>query len=217
MSKQDDLLVGHGRVDRFGIFASSACALHCAVCALVPAAFAVLGLDFLLGQSAEWILTLVAVGFGCLAFYLGWQRHRQTLVFILLGVGIVGLLAVRLMAGHGDHHDHGAHAQTAAHHGEERGEAHGDEEHHEEAAQAGHGKHQDSSQVADAKTHEDEHDEHGDRDGHGEHDEHGEHHDHGPGEGLGVLAGLILMVGHLSNLQAMRRHGHEDACDSEPS
>ena len=50
--------------DRVGATVSSLCAVHCAVCALLPAAFGILGLGFLLGQEAEWALTLTAVAFG---------------------------------------------------------------------------------------------------------------------------------------------------------
>ena len=50
--------------DRLGATVSSLCAIHCAVCALLPAAFGVLGLGFLLGHEAEWALTLTAIAFG---------------------------------------------------------------------------------------------------------------------------------------------------------
>ena len=52
------------KVDRFGAVASSLCAVHCAVCALLPAAFSALGLGFLIGHEAEWVLTLLAVALG---------------------------------------------------------------------------------------------------------------------------------------------------------
>ncbi|HBU47790.1 MAG TPA: hypothetical protein DEB46_05715 [Myxococcales bacterium] len=214
--EQQGLSTGHERVDRFGVFASSACALHCAVCALVPAAFAVFGLDFLLGEKVEWTFTLVAVGFGCLAFYLGWQRHRQPLVFSLLGVGIIGLLAVRVMAGHGDHHAHGAHHTAAGAHDADG--KHGEHENHGK-----HGKHGDHDEHEKPTDHaaEEKHDEHEKAGGHeaeenhGEHADHGkhdDHDDHGPGEGLGIFAGLILVAGHLTNLRAMR----SESCQESP-
>ena len=87
----------HENVDRFGAVASTACAIHCAVCALAPAMFAAVGLGFLLGHEAEWSLTLVAVAFGLLALTLGWTKHKKPIVAVLLVVGIVGLLAARLL------------------------------------------------------------------------------------------------------------------------
>ena len=228
--EQQGLSTGHERVDRFGVFASSACALHCAVCALVPAAFAVFGLDFLLGEKVEWTLTLVAVGFGCLAFYLGWKRHRQPLVFSLLGVGIIGLLAVRVMAGHGDHHAHGAHHTSAgAHdadgkHGEHENHGkHGDHDEHEKptdhAAEEKHDEHEKAGGHDAEENHGEhaDHVKHDDHEGDGKHGDHDDHHDHGPGEGLGIFAGLILVAGHLTNLRAMRSESCQESPDSEAS
>ena len=116
-------------VDRFGAVASTACAIHCAVCVFAVGAFTTIGLDFLDGHEAEWMLTLVAVAFGILALFLGWRQHKQPLVAALLGIGIAGLLAVRLMEG-------------GEHHGESEGEAvvaEAEEEHHDEEGHDDHG------------------------------------------------------------------------------
>ena len=131
-----------GKIDRWGAFASTACALHCAACAFIPATFAVLGVDFLTGHEAEWALTLVAVSLGLIALFLGWRRHGNMLVLITLSVGIVGLLAARGLesGGHHDEHEVAAasaevkadgHAATAG-----TAQEHGSESHHEEG---GHG------------------------------------------------------------------------------
>ena len=179
-------------VDRFGAVASTACAIHCAICALAPTAFAAFGLGFLLGHEVEWGLTLVAVGFGLLALYFGWRLHKKPLVAVLLGVGIVGLVAVRLMEGGGHHDEHGethAEAEEGDHEAEE-----GDHEAEEEGDHEG---------------------EDGDHEGEdGDHEGEEGHDDHGPGEGLGVLAGLILMAGHVMNLKAMKepKKTSEDDC-----
>ena len=63
MLSKSQTFVGE-RVDRFGAFASVACAIHCAVCAFIPSAFAALGIGFLAGHMAEWLLTLIAVASG---------------------------------------------------------------------------------------------------------------------------------------------------------
>ena len=83
------------RVDRFGALASSLCAAHCALCAMLPAAFGALGLGFLLRHEAEWGFTLIAVTFAVGALALGWLRHRSFIVAAFLVLGIVGLLASR--------------------------------------------------------------------------------------------------------------------------
>ena len=178
-------------VDRIGTIASAACALHCGVCALLPAAFTVLGLGFLLGHEAEWALTGFAVSFGLIAFVVGWRRHRKMLVFAMLAIGIVGLLAARLAEGQGHHHGHGEHAGHASH-----------------------AKHAELGAGAGAIGHSDDHDEPKDHHEGEHHDEAKEaSHGHGPGEGLGVVAGLILMMGHITNLREIRRA--KDAACSE--
>ena len=182
------------RVDRLGMFASTACAVHCAVCALVPAAFATLGLDILLDEKFEWLLTILAVGFGLVAMVMGWRRHRKLRVMVILSVGIIGLLSVRLTGGHhSEHADHGVHGQ----HGKEIHHAnHDDDKHHaEHAGHAGDEKHE-GQHLAEHP-----------------HEETGhEDHEHGSAEALGIFAGLILLMGHVSNLQEMRRRR-----DPEPS
>lgn len=181
---------GEGYVDRFGTFASAACALHCAVCALLPAAFTALGLSFLVGHETEWVLTLVAVSFGVVAFAMGWRRHRKILVFVMLAVGVSGLLAARVIEGEGHHHGHEPHAEHAAH-GEQG----------EQGEHGQHGKHGEHVVAREGSGHHEE----------GHHDSHGQ----GFGEGLGIAAGLILMMGHITNLQEVRRAkeaAEDDAC-----
>lgn len=83
------------RLDRLGALASSLCAVHCAVCALLPAAFGALGLGFLLGHEAEWLFTLIAIAFALGALTVGWRRHRSVIVAGLLTSGVAGLLTAR--------------------------------------------------------------------------------------------------------------------------
>ncbi len=179
-------------VDRFGAIASSLCALHCALCAFLPALFAAFGLGFLLSHQAEWFLTLVAVLFGGVALSLAWRTHRSGKVLGLLLLGIIGLLASRgieMGAPHDDHHGDAVHADAVD--GEHGHEEHGDhaagdsdkEEHHAEAGHA-----------------------------HG-HDEHGEDESlHLLGAGVGVFSGFLLFFGHLLNIRTARRR-RDECCD----
>lgn len=91
-------------IDRLGLVASTACALHCAATALVPTALTVLGASALLDHEAEWVFTFVAVGVASLALVLRWRKRGISGATLGLAVGIAGLLAARLledMGGHG--------------------------------------------------------------------------------------------------------------------
>ncbi|MEO1269068.1 MAG: MerC domain-containing protein, partial [Myxococcota bacterium] len=189
-------------IDRFGAFASSLCAVHCAVSALIPAAFGALGLGFLLGHEAEWVLTLVAIAFALGTLALGWRRHRSVGVALLLVLGVVGLLVSRgLEMGSEHHHGEAAHAHaaedsdTAPHapkgtsihdHEPPRDEADPEKEDHHDAP-VGAASEQALSFV---------------------------------GPAVGICAGLLLLAGHLLNLRALRRFrsacADDDGC-STPS
>lgn len=167
------------KVDRFGAVASSLCAAHCAVCALLPAAFSALGLGFLMGHEAEWAFVLLAVALGAGAMVLGWRQHRSTKVAGLLALGIIGLLVSRGLEMSGDHHGHH------------------DEVHHAEAADGdGH------EREAESKS-----DEHGDEkeEEHAQTTlEHSED-SHLLGASVGIFSGLLLMFGHILNIRTLRR------------
>lgn len=90
-------------IDRAGVVASSACAIHCAVGALLPGVLSAVGLTMLLSHEAEWALTAVAVAFAGAALLVGWRRHRSTAVAGALAGGIVGLVAARLVEEAGVH------------------------------------------------------------------------------------------------------------------
>lgn len=150
-----------GMTDRLGALASGLCAIHCAACALLPAAFGALGLGFLLGHEAEWIFTLTAVAFATGASLLGWRRYRAWLPLICLLLGVAGLFISRSLESAGA--EGASHAHAAAHH-------------HADEAEADH--------------------------------EGG----HALGAGIGVLAGLLILSGHLLNLRASRASACGEGC-----
>ena len=179
------------KVDRIGAVASTLCAVHCALCALLPAAFTALGLGFLVGHETEWLFTLVAVGFAFGALILGWRQHSSVKVAGLLAVGIIGLLASRAIEMGSDHHGH----DDAAHHGAEvHGKAH-DEDHGDTTTHL----EEKADGVHNAEP--GEHQKHEEHEADEEHDSLG----HMVGASVGVLAGFILLVGHISNIRATRR------------
>lgn len=105
-------------VDRVGAVASSLCAAHCAVGALLPAAFSAFGASFLLNEEVEWLFTGIAITFAMFALWQGWKSHRSSVVALLLGLGIVGMLASRFIEEASGHHHghHKTHAKESEHH-----------------------------------------------------------------------------------------------------
>lgn len=85
------------RIDRAGVLASSVCAIHCALVAVLPGVLSAAGLAMLLSHEAEWAFTIAAVTFAAVALTVGWRRHRSLMVASALGAGIVGLVAARLV------------------------------------------------------------------------------------------------------------------------
>ena len=186
MSKSPDVWT-----DRFGAVASSLCALHCAVCALLPTIFAALGVGFLLTHEAEWFLNIIAILFGAFALRLAGRTHRSRQVMVFLFIGIIGLLTGRgleMVSDHGHHEgEHDAHAEVGEHHEGEQ-DAHAEVgEHHDEKAQGDEG-----------TEHAEAHDDHAEGDAL-----------HMLGAGVGVLSGLLLFFGHLLNMRNVRRTREE--------
>ena len=92
-------------VDRFGAFASTACAIHCAISGLIPATLGALGLGFLIGHQTEWFLAGVAIIFGLAALFASIKSHRNIIIISVLCFGIGGLLTAKLLEGEGHHDD----------------------------------------------------------------------------------------------------------------
>ena len=205
------------RVDQAGAVASTLCAIHCAICALLPAAFGALGLGMLLSQTAEWAFTLVAVAIAAGALVLSWRQHRSLAVAGLLSLGIVGLLASRVLEMGSDHHHHGDH-HGEEHHNEvsHAEDAHHDSKHHADK----HEDHHDERHVADGHEHEDhssekhhdnlEEDHHGDHEG--EEDGHSDD-NHTLGASVGIVGGMLLLFGHILNIGTGRKR--KETCEEE--
>lgn len=124
--------MSQSRIDTFGAVASGLCAVHCGICALLPAVFGAIGAGALMGATAEWMFTGVAIVFASVALLIGLRRHGNRRVAALLLAGIAGLLTGRLIEELGGHH-HGAHAEQGEHaEHAERGEhgEHGEHDNH---------------------------------------------------------------------------------------
>ena len=201
-------------VDRVGAVASGLCAVHCALVALLPVVFSTVGLKFLMGHGAEWGFTLVAIAFASIALVQGWRRHRSHAGAGLLVLGIVGLLASRgleMGSGHeghsGEHHDK-PHPAAANDTGAKRAASKHADEHKADKRPAVHnGKHGERH----GDGHRERHDDGKHHDGHGDGHGHGDGGAHLAGTGVGVLAGLLLIVGHIFNIRATRTR-EEECC-----
>ncbi|MBW6525433.1 MerC domain-containing protein [Sphingomonas sp. RHCKR7] len=91
-----------GRIDRWAIWLSAACVVHClattAAVALLSTAGGLLGSPLI-----HEVGLLLALGLGLLAFGRGVLTHRRLLPVVLGGGGLV-LMAAAIVAPHGDSH-----------------------------------------------------------------------------------------------------------------
>ena len=78
-------------LDRAGMSASLACAVHCAVFPLVLAALPALGLAWLDAEWVDWTMVLLAAGIALRAHRGGFTMHRRCLP---AGVAVVGLVTI---------------------------------------------------------------------------------------------------------------------------
>lgn len=172
------------RVDLMGSVTSSLCALHCAICALIPSTFGALGLGFLLTQQTEWTLSIVATSFAISAGYLGWRIHRSTLVVAVLTLGVVGLMTSRSLEMDSHHHD-------------QHGGSHSEEMEH----------------ATIEKVHSD-HGVHVHKEGFEKSNEYGSKavSMHSLGSIMGVLGGILLFIGHMLNIRTSHRF-RKECCD----
>ena len=179
------------KLDRFGMVASSLCALHCAISAIIPALFSALGLGLLLSHETEWLFTAFAIAFAASAGIVSWRKVRSTAVISLFIVGVIGLLSAQAIEMASDHH-HGAHGHREQHeaenhsaHNEEIASipvkssvVHSGEHHHEEAHESANKISHDSELLWSVI--------------------------------ISIFSGLSLVLGHLLNLRFIRRR--EDDC-----
>ena len=82
-------------IDRLGGLASSACAIHCFVMALVPAALSFVGLEVLANEAFEWGFFTAAICFAAVAAVVGYRAHNTWWVLAGFGAGALVLSAGR--------------------------------------------------------------------------------------------------------------------------
>ena len=90
-------------LDSIGKIASGLCAVHCALCALAPSLFTLLGLEVLMHHEAEWTLTICAIIFAVGAAVVGWLEHKNLMITSSFGLGIIFLFMSRFLEESGGH------------------------------------------------------------------------------------------------------------------
>ena len=74
-------------LDRTGITASIACAIHCAALPLIATLLPLWGLEFLANPFVEFLMLSLSVVIGFIALFSSYRTHHQKLPIILLLLG----------------------------------------------------------------------------------------------------------------------------------
>ncbi len=85
-------------VDRLGILASAACAVHCLAMPLLLALLPAMGSIWIIGHSVEWILAVVAVLMALGSLCWGFSIHRKKRLFLSFLAAAVFILSGQLVA-----------------------------------------------------------------------------------------------------------------------
>lgn len=88
----------YGLLDRAGIGASIACAVHCALAPLLVVALPLVGLRFLVDDSTEWAFVGASVALGVLSLVPSYFRsHGRLRPLLVFAAGIGVLLVARIL------------------------------------------------------------------------------------------------------------------------
>jgi uncharacterized membrane protein YoaK (UPF0700 family) len=83
--------------DAFGIAASVACAIHCAVLPLILSSLPLLGVNIIENQGFEFIMIALAFVVGVYSLYHGRKKHHHSYYPMLLFAAGIGLLFIKSM------------------------------------------------------------------------------------------------------------------------
>ncbi len=87
--------LNHSLVDNIGACLSFACAVHCMVAPLLITVLPLIGLGFILGESAELMIVVAASGLAVGSLTWGYRHHRKWRVFLILGSALTLILIAR--------------------------------------------------------------------------------------------------------------------------
>lgn len=84
------------RLDRIGVVASVACAIHCMVAPLLMLALPVTG-SIWSHWSVHWILALLVLPLACWVIFCGYRKHGRRLTLVAAGLGSALIVAGLIM------------------------------------------------------------------------------------------------------------------------
>ncbi len=93
--------LNHAVVDNVGACLSFACAVHCMAAQLLMTVLPLIGLGFIVSESAELALVFGAVGVAVGSFTWGYRNHRKWRVFLMLGSALFLIFIARFYASEG--------------------------------------------------------------------------------------------------------------------
>ena len=84
--------IERGVLDKFGILASVACAVHCALLPLVITVLPLVGMEFLANEWVEIVMISVAVCLGACSLAGAYALHKSLVPFtaLMLGFALIG-------------------------------------------------------------------------------------------------------------------------------
>jgi hypothetical protein len=81
-------------LDKIGMFLSFLCAVHCILTPVLILSLPIMARYYMAHPAFHWLLALLVLPVGVLAFYQGYRHHRRLAVFWL---GIPGLVIVAIV------------------------------------------------------------------------------------------------------------------------
>lgn len=88
--------LSHSTVDNIGACLSFACAVHCMAAPLLITVLSLMGLGFILAESAELVMVVSAGGIAVGSLTWGFRHHRKWCVFLILGGALMLIFIARL-------------------------------------------------------------------------------------------------------------------------
>lgn len=89
MTTNNLTVVEGDRLDRIGMVASCACAMHCALMPIVFGVLPLVGLGMLADERAEWVLIFIAIVIGAASLLPTYLRHhRRAMPLVLFAAGL---------------------------------------------------------------------------------------------------------------------------------
>lgn len=90
-------------IDHLGMAASTTCAIHCMVMALLPSGLALGGFQALFGHEAEWVISISVGLLAILAAFMGYRMHGSRKILAIMAAATCGIFVSRFAEEWGIH------------------------------------------------------------------------------------------------------------------